>query len=282
MRPQFSLYVVLLAPLVLVGLYWSSSRPGGEPEAARQQAASRAALAETSRAKPPTQLPKPDPRYTLAQQVDQLASTGKPSDAYDAYWLVQNCINFQRTGDLVVEDGDAMRKATDAEKSAEKLRCADLTERMKTTRLEHLTVATKAGVFGANLSFLHTGPFGDPSALESRPDDPLVQAWKLEALGYLEVQAQLGDMPSMISLLGEYNEDSDLLKQHQVAALRYATAVHDDYEMAFGGSSSTAPNPLTDEFMQKMSQGLSPDQVKQATSEGKQLLARSMELHKRH
>ncbi|GJJ04200.1 hypothetical protein RugamoR64_47380 [Duganella rhizosphaerae] len=277
MKPQHSLYVVLLLPLVLVGLYWSSSRPNGESEVARQQATTRAAFAETSRAKPPTQLPKHDPRYTLAQQVDRLAATGRPADAYDAYWLVQNCIDFQRTGDLAVADGDFMRPANVAEKSAEKLLCADMTERMKTARLEYLTLAAKAGIDGADLTFLQTGPFGDPSALESRPDDPLVRAWKAEALGYLEAQAQQGDIPSIITLLGEYNEDSELLKQHQVEALRYATVVHDNYEMVLRGASTAIPNPLPDEFMQKMSQGLSPDQVRLATAEGKQLLARAME-----
>ncbi|WP_332851615.1 hypothetical protein [Duganella sp. S19_KUP01_CR8] len=277
MRPQYSLYVIVLLPLVLVGLYWSSSRPSGEPEAARQQAATRAAFAETSRARHPALLPKPDPRYTLAQQVDQLVATARPSDAYDAYWLVQNCIDFQRTGDLAVADGDFMRPANQAEKFAEKLLCAEMTERMKTARLEHLTLAAKAGIDGADLTFLQTGPFGDPSALESRPDDPLVRAWKAEALGYLEVKAQQGDIPSIITLLGEYNEDSELLKQHPVAALRYATVVHDHYEMVLGGASKTTPNPLPDEFMRKMSQGLSPDEVRLATAEGKQLLALSME-----
>ncbi|MQA17979.1 hypothetical protein [Rugamonas rivuli] len=280
MRPQFSLYVVLLVPLVLVGLYWSSSRPASEPVAARPQAAIPADLAGTHKPTYPALLPKRDPRYTLAQQVDQLASTGRPSDAYDAYWLVQNCINFQLTGDLAVADGDFMRPANVAEKSAEKLLCADMTERMKTARLELLTLAAKAGIDGADLAFLQTGPFGDPSALESRPDDPLVRAWKAEALGYLEVKAQQGDIPSIITLLGEYNEDSDLLKQHPVAALRYATVVHDHYEMVLGGASKTTPNPLPEEFMQKMSEGLSPDQVRLATAEGKQLLAHAME--KRH
>lgn len=277
MRPQHSLYVLLLLPLVLVGVYWSSRGPTGEPAAAKPQAATRVTLAEVRRDRPSTLRPKPDPRYTLAQQVDRLAATGRPADAFDAYWLVQTCIDFQRSGDLEVADGDFMRPANGVEKSAEKLLCADMTERIKTTRLEHLRVAAKACIDGADLRFLHTGPFGDPSALESRPDDPLVLAWKTEALGYLEAQAQQGRIASMMTLLGEYNEDSDLLKQHQAAALRFATAVHDYHATLLGDAAKTIPNPLTDEFMRKMSQGLSPDQVKLATAEGRLLLALGME-----
>ncbi|MBV6319600.1 hypothetical protein [Duganella violaceipulchra] len=276
MRPHLSLYVIVLVPLLLVGGYWSARRPAGEPVAARQQIATRAALADARRGQSSTLLPKSDPRYTLAQQVDRLAATGRPADALDAYWLVQTCIDFQRTGDLAVADGDFMRPANAAEKAAEKLLCADMTERMRTTRLDHLALAARAGIDSADLAFLQTGPFGDRSALESRPDDPLVLAWKAQALSYLEAQAQQGRIPSMITLLGEYNEDSALQKRHPLAALRYATAVHDHYEALLGGANRTAPNPLPDEFMQKMSQGLSPDQVRLATAEGRQLLARAM------
>ena len=277
MRPQHTLYVILLLPIVLVGLYWSSSRPTGEPEAARPQAPTRTAFADARRDQPSTLRPKPDPRYTLAQQVDRLSATGRPADAFDAYWLVQTCIDFQRTGDLAVADGDFMRPANGVEKSAEKLLCADMTERMRTTRLDHLALAARAGIDSADLAFLQTGPFGDRSALESRPDDPLVLAWKAQALSYLEAQAQQGRIPSMITLLGEYNEDSALQKRHPLAALRYATAVHDYHEIMLGDATKTTPNPLPDTFMQKMSQGLSPDQVRLATTEGKQLLARAME-----
>ncbi|MES2160064.1 MAG: hypothetical protein V4476_02810 [Pseudomonadota bacterium] len=280
MRPRLSLYVILLLPLVLAGLYWLSSRPTGATEAARLQAPTRARLADARRGQPSTLLPKPDPRYTLAQQVDRLAATGRPADAFDAYWLVQTCMDFQRSGDLAVADGDFMRPANQAEKSAEKVLCADMTERIRAARLVHLALAAKAGIDSADLAFLQAGPFGDPSALESRPDDPLVRAWKTEALGYLEAQAQQGRVPSMIALLGEYNEDSELQKQYPMSALRYAIAVHDYHEALLGGATKTMPNPLPDEFMLKMSRGLSQDQVTLATAEGKQLLARAME--KRH
>lgn len=275
MNPQLSRFAFLLVPSVLAVLYWSSSRPAGEPETVKQQPANH--HAHTYHARPQALPRQPDPRYTLAQQVDRLAATGRAADAYDAYWLVQTCIDFQRTGDLAVPDGDLMRRANDAEKSAEKLMCADLTGRMKTARLDHLAVAAKAGISGADLAFLQTGPFGDISALESRPDDPLVLAWKEEALGYLEAQALQGSIASMIALVGKYNEDGELVKRHPVSALRYATAVHDYFETLLGGASKTSPNPLSDDFMRRMSQGLSSEQVKLATAEGRRLTALAAE-----
>ncbi|OFA01109.1 hypothetical protein [Duganella sp. HH101] len=268
-----------MVPLLLVVLYWTSSRPNDEAGPTKRPAASRAAKAGErqpgSLAAP--RLPAPDPRYTLGQQIDMLAATRRPQDAYIAYWLVQTCMDFMRTGALRVEDGDAFRPATAAEKADEARRCDGVTERMKTTRLEHLALAARGGASAADLLFLKAGPFGDPSALESRPDDPLVLAWKEEAVGYLELQAERGSVSSMITLVGEYNEDIDLQKTHPASALRYATAVHGYYDALLGGDPRNGSNPLTDEFMQRMAQGLSPEQIKLAVAEGQKISARAVE-----
>ena len=275
MRPYPPRYVFLLVSLTMVALYWTSRHSADEQETASQPAPVRAATAVRP-AKPQTTPTKivPDPHYPLAERVDRLAATGRPADAYDAYWLVQTCIDFQRTGDLAMPDGDYMRKANDVEMAAEKQACASLTERMKTARLEHLTLAAKAGVDGADLAFLQTGPFGDSSALTSRPDDPLVRAWKEEAVDYLEIQARQGRVPSMITLVGEYHEDSELSKKHPAMMLRYATAVHDYFDAQFGGPTRDYQNPLNDEVMKEMAEGLTPEQIKLATADGKQLAAR--------
>lgn len=269
----------LVLALLLVALYWTSSRPGDASGPTKKLAAARAAGTGARQATPlaAPRLPAPDPRYTLAQQVDMLAASGRPQDAYVAFWLVQTCMDFMRTGELRVEEGDVFRPASAPEKVSQARRCADVTERMKSSRLEHLALAARAGASAADLLFLKAGPFGDPSALESRPDDPLVLAWKEEAIGYLELQAERGSVSSMITLVGEYNEDLGLAKKHSESALRYATAVHGYYDALLGGDPQNGPNPLTDDFMQRMAQGLSPEQVRQAVDEGRKLTARAME-----
>lgn len=279
MKPHLWRNAFWLLPLLLVALYLASSRPDDEAGPAKKQAAARAVNVGGLPAMPlaAPRLPAPDPRYTLAQQVDMLAATRRPQDAYVAYWLVQTCMDYKRTGELRVEDGDAFRPATAAEKVEEARRCDGVTERMKTTRLEHLALAARGGANAADLLFLKAGPFGDPSALESRPDDPLVLAWKEEAVGYLEMQAERGSLSSMITLVGEYNEDLDLQKKHPASALRYATAVHGYYDALLGGDPRNGANPLTEDFMQRMAQGLSPEQVKLAVAEGQKISARAVE-----
>lgn len=50
-----------------------------------------------------------------------------------------------------------------------------MTERMRLSRFDYLAVAVKAGISGALIQMATEGPFGDSTALSTRPDDPLVQ-----------------------------------------------------------------------------------------------------------
>ena len=74
-----------------------------------------------------------------------------------------------------------MRGMTEREKQHDARLCGPMTERERQARLDYLAIALEAGVRGAAEAFLEAGPFGDPSALQTRPDDPLVKEWKATA-----------------------------------------------------------------------------------------------------
>jgi hypothetical protein len=163
----------------------------------------------------------------LARQVDQLAATGKPADAFKAYHLVNNCLIFEKWGTIPLfppgpSHPDIM---TDAEKRDESALCVGMTERIKMSRLDHLKIAAKGGVEGADSAFLHEGPLGDPSALETRPDDPAVAAWKQQAIAFLTARAYAADYDSLMTLADGYMNGSPVIGKDTRLAFTYASAM---------------------------------------------------------
>lgn len=139
----------------------------------------------------------------LAVQVERLLATGDPQDAYAAYMLVSSCSVFNRKHDLLVFDDKqgAVRGLDGGERQLVGKMCSTMTERERLARLDHLAIAVKAGVEGAVWSLVAEGPFGDPSALTTRPDDPLVREWKASVAAELTRQAEAGD-PSTLMVWG--------------------------------------------------------------------------------
>jgi len=164
----------------------------------------RSSLARPAAASTPAELP-------LAAQVDRLLASHDPEDAYAAYRLIADCAEFSDKHDRMVFDRREAARApkdtfmagyrgmTDDEKRHDAVFCANLTERQRQSRLDALAVAAQAGVSGAAVAFLDAGPFGDPSALKTRPDDPLVQAWKATATAQLQLAADAGDVGTLFS-----------------------------------------------------------------------------------
>jgi hypothetical protein len=161
--------------------------------------------------------PAEAPVVPLARQVDRLLASGKPEDAYRAYALVQACVYFARDGDLYTP-GEILPGAvmpefigmTEEQKARQVQLCKPVTQRMLDSRLDHLAIAAKAGVRGASVDFYVVGPFGDNSALQSRPGDPLVIQWKQQAIEHLNASADKGDMASLGLLVMHRLGRSDL------------------------------------------------------------------------
>jgi hypothetical protein len=118
----------------------------------------------------------------LSEQVERLLATHDPEKVMAAYSLLSNCDQFNRFHDRVVFDEELRKKnahsddlsgyrgMTESEKQHDKVLCGPMTERMHQSRIDYLAIAAKAGVSGAAVAFEIEGPFGDRSALSSRPD----------------------------------------------------------------------------------------------------------------
>jgi hypothetical protein len=157
---------------------------------------------------------------TLAGQVDALVVTRDPQKTYAAFRLLRDCATYNRDGDRLIFDTEesvhrndgslpGFRGLTADEKRHDAVFCARMTERMRQSRLDYLAFAAEAGVPGAVLEQIEQGPFGDRSALSTRPGDPLVREWKarvqsqlfrlaeqdanVDALSYLSAALQIGN-----------------------------------------------------------------------------------------
>lgn len=172
----------------------------------------------------------------LDLQLERLLATHDPADAYRAYWLVADCAAFNLNHDRIIFDqreasqwkGDSLpgfRAMTEEEKRHDATLCGGMTERERQSRLDYLALAARAGVSGAAVNFATEGPFGDPSALQTRPGDPLVQAWKETARAQLRRAAESGaDFSAIQYLADEYANGSALTDKNPLLAYRYAVA----------------------------------------------------------
>jgi hypothetical protein len=209
------------------------------PTPAAAVAAPRAAAASAApagKAAPPAPALPKDDTLPLQAQIERLLATHDPEDAWRAYWLVANCAAFNANGDRIVFAPEELehRKAdtlpgframTEDEKRHDARLCAGMTERERQNRLDYLTVAARAGVSGAAVEFASVGPFGDKSALTTRPDDPLVKEWKTTARALMSAAAESGTDFSALQFWASDNfNGSDYNDRNPALAYRYAVA----------------------------------------------------------
>lgn len=191
----------------------ATPRPG--PAWPGQVPAARALVAET----------KAVPVVPVAQAVDALRASGSPEAAFEAYLLVHDCVFYQKEGWLPRPGRHGMDGLTEAEAQEERQRCAGLTPSMAMRRLDDLGKAVAAGVMGAACAYYVEGPFGDPGALKTRPDDPLVRKWKAGAVARLTRQADQGEYGALELLRVAYGDGDDTVAKNPALALRYVFAL---------------------------------------------------------
>ncbi|MEG2902239.1 MAG: hypothetical protein RR983_18240, partial [Massilia sp.] len=163
----------------------------------------------------------------LSAHVADLLASHDPYDAYAAYMLVSTCASFNRRQDLEVHDSKlGAKRALNADERRNMTRmCGAMTERERLARLDYLATAVKAGVPGAAWMHAVEGPFGDPSALTTRPDDPLVLEWKATAASQLDTAAEAGDTTALLLWGMQKLTGSDLTDKHPVQGYGYLVAV---------------------------------------------------------
>lgn len=157
----------------------------------------------------------------LQQQIDALIAAGTPAKAFDAYGLISNCLYFKEYDKLPLPARDM--RPDDYKAEAEL--CSGMTERIKTARLDYLAIAARAGVMGADTAFLREGPFGDPNALLTRPDDLLVQAWKRQAMSQLTSRAMQADVGTLNVLFVSHLGGAYGIEKNKALAFEYGLAL---------------------------------------------------------
>nr|WP_315398531.1 hypothetical protein [uncultured Duganella sp.] len=285
------LYTSLLLMAALIALYFFFSRSQHATATVLHQPAdawladARPLRRTTPQNSPHVALPVTAAGVPLANQVDLLIASGAPEDALRAYWLVQACVDIAESGVMLTRDSNSptfLRAPTDDERAAQTALCAGMTERIKTSRLDHLAIAARAGVSGADDAFLRVGPFGDRSALKTRPDDPLVKAWRNEAEQLLTTHAEAGDVSSMLTLMQEYGGEGHTLDADPALALRYTVAVGDIFERMLSRSGPGFANPYKSEVERATAVTMTPEQRAQAIAAGKEMAEKAALLQARN
>ena len=209
----------------------------------------------------------------LAPRIERLAASGDPRDAYRAWWLLHACVVFERTGRLPEREG------TDADILAGQIgdparACVNLNERMKMARIDHLERAARAFVPGALEELVEEGPFGDPTALTTRPDDPLVKAWKERVNGMLNGQAEEGYWSSLYQLFTGFWFGHPAIAADRQSALAYGMALR-DIMVKLDGVPEQQAIPFNGPFLDEIGAGLTPDQKAHAQARADAIVARA-------
>ena len=215
--------------------------------------------------------PTPVPAEPLARRIERLAASGDPRDAWRAWWLLHACVVFERTGRLPERDGtDASGESIAGPATA----CATVSERMKMARIDHLERAARAGVDGALAELVEEGPFGDPTALMTRPDDPLVKEWKARVNGMLNTQAEQGYWASLYQLFTGFWFGHPAIAADRQSALAYGMALR-DIMVKLDGVSEQEAIPFNGPFLDEIGAGLTPDQKAHAQARADAIVARA-------
>lgn len=239
MRLKEWLFGALSAAVLMTALLTWHDNGGGLPQAVAVSLppSPTRAIASTQPATKQSALSVLPDEVPLTEQIDRLMATHDPENAFRAYALLSECNEFNRDHDRLIFDvAEAMKPAkpgyvrglrgmSEREKQRDTKLCGAMTERQRQSRLDYLAIAAKAGVSGSATTFAEAGPFGDPSALKTRPGDPLVQEWMALAKAQLISAAEAGTDMSAISYLAANYNGSDLFEKNLLLAYRYNIAM---------------------------------------------------------
>jgi hypothetical protein len=156
---------------------------------------------------------------SLAATIEQLTATGDSRDAYRAFRLIAQCVRAHELDDDMKSlpmgpEFEAEHHAYGDGRQRLQEACGDITAAHIAVRLRLVEQAARAGVPGAVTAWIGEGPFGDRSALDQRPDDPLVTEWVTQAIASVKAAAKRDDIEAIVqfSLLSLYWELDEIDK----------------------------------------------------------------------
>lgn len=220
-------------------------------------------------------LPAAAPPEPLARRIGRLAASSDPRDAFQAWWLLHACVVFERTGRSPQSEGTEREVLADPAHA-----CATLNERMKMARIDYLERAARAGVEGALAELVEEGPFGDPTALTTRPDDPLVKEWKARVNGMLNDQAEQGVWSSLYELFTGFWFGHPAIAADRQSALAYGMALR-DIMVKLDGVPEPQAIPFNGPFLDEIGTGLTSAEKARAQARADAIVARAADLRGR-
>jgi hypothetical protein len=220
-------------------------------------------------------LPAAAPPEPLARRIERLAASADPRDAFQAWWLLHACVVFERTGRLPQSEDTEREVLADPAHA-----CATLNERMKMARIDDLERAARAGVDGALAELVEEGPFGDPTALTTRPDDPLVKEWKAHVNGMLNDQAEQGYWSSLYELFTGFWFGHPAIAADRQSALAYGMALR-DIMVKLDGVPEQQAIPFNGPFLDEIGSGLTTAEKARAQARADAIVARAADLRGR-
>jgi len=171
-----------------------------------------------------------------------------------------------------LDDYDVKRFASGELQREVERNCSDLQPEDFHQRTELLQRAAAAGIRNAALWMINEGPFGDPSALITRPKDPLVLEWRQNTVQLLHVAAKKGDTGALASLADQYLTGTGIvLSIDAKAALTYRTALDMVYERKNGKELQDKTKAVS-----RIKARLAPQDIEDAVAAGKVLAASSL------
>lgn len=212
----------------------------------------------------------------LGERLERLAASADPKDAYRAWWLLNACMRWQRDGRLP-HPATKLDEAV-AEPIADPASwCGALTERMKMARIDYLERAARGGIDEALGLLVEEGPFGDPSALQTRPDDPLVKEWKERVSALAQGRAEQGSWTGLYMLFTGLLFENPAIVVSRQDALAYGIAMR-DIMVKLDGAAEQEAIPFNGPFLQAIGKDLSPAQVAQAGRHAATIVAQAAAL----
>lgn len=190
------------------------------------------------------------------------ARTGDLKAAYEAYQAASGCA----AADDPLPDffSEAERQAAERERDRLRKLCANVSPAQLQERMRFLGQVADAGNRDAQVDFYMEGPGGKPVDLQARADDPEVQLWKQQAIGYLQ-QAGAGCDQFALGLLSNVYDAGQLVARDPGRSMAYSIA-----------SNAARRHPLTEQQLrQRFGDELAPADFNAAVQAGAQLAASS-------
>lgn len=152
---------------------------------------------------------EPAAARVAVSSVQAFVSKNRPDLALEEYrrhlscaiWTAQ--VDSSRDNPPSADIGEYRRLRIEAKNNMSRA-CSGLTRLPISERIALVEYAAQNTVPGAAVAFAAEGPFGDPQALELRPDDLAVVEWKVRARQYLGDAASAGDIEAAGVLSNDY------------------------------------------------------------------------------